>query len=899
MASTGSLSHALHTITRIKLNQLKKDQVDFEKIKNDLRVAADKASSWQQKVQILVQGLKDLPSIQPSDSAAQLLPGNIDAILEQAENDPSISQTILEGWIAKLNVVLDNCSMRFTYASLYGELVTEWIVSCKDTNSVDTDNMLVPKDSKESEQQLREWKDYVFKPLTTDTRGITRYLETIFGSSKQSRASIEALRAGVKAFENELKAPKQVNLKRLSWSIEGLLRSDLLTDQKRAMLADWSKDKSVLNDLADMMNLRLASKDILLRPQTVVAEQRRNLDGKYRVFQDEDLIDSLLLRYLGVKWSVHFHGALTELSAYNSWTAIPAVKPSPTTANEKREYFLNKKAFPQNIEAKIAEFFHNNFFLAQLLKDEAEVERSYEGDDKDDAANEGLKVRESPSELKQSLLHLLSTEIIMKTRLHGELAVVRTDFKSFGPSLSHSTLFTILNFFGVSDDWILFFKRSMEVPLRFTNDPTGEVRVRKRGTGLSSPLADVCGELLMYCLDVVVFQKTNGMRLWRLHDDFWFWGSESVCAIAWRTMKEFATLMGLDFNREKTGSMTVTGTARRSRKPDPPHLRTRNSDLPSGEIRWGFLALDCTGQVVIDDAMVDKHISGLQVQLSSCKSVFEWIQVYNAYAVRFYSSMFGKPANAFGRNHIKKALETFQGVQKAIFDKATLIDHGQRSVTEYLKAIIEKRFGTANIPDGFLYFPTALGGLDLRNPFTPLRQVYNQVLENPDSLMDVFFKREVEAYQKAKISFETEYREWMRTATPGERMKRRNLHYIPPSPEQFFSFEEYTADREQNSLELCRIYDELLHQPQARHSLYGQEDSNSTSGGVPGAGGVGFAAYVNQLESVHLTPYHQWIVQIYGAQMIEKFGSLQIVSPEILPTAMVNAFRAKRIKWQG
>ena len=856
MASSGNLSQALRSITTIKLNQLKQEQATFEKSKQDLVRAADKTPNWRQKVRILLDGLKDIPSIKTSDLAAALLPDSIDQILAQAEYDASISQAILEGWVTKIKRSLKNRTSRFDYASLYGQLVLEWVINSESGSAINTKSTLISQDNEEAHQQRKEWESYVFQALDTDTQEIKEYLERVFCSTEQSRAGLKSLRAGVKAFEDEFKASKQVNLKTLNWCIEGLKRSDLLTEEKRAMLVDWNKEKTVLNDLADMMNTRLTSLDKLLRPQSVVAEQRRNLDGKYRIFHDEDLLDSLLLRYLGVKWSVHFNRALTRFSEENSWTTVPKSRRPITLGNDRREYFLDGKAFPQSVEAKTAEYFHDHFFLTQLIKDETEIDRAYEGDEQDEDANEGLKVRDSPSDLKHSLLHLLSTEIITKTTLHGGLAIVRTDFKSFGPSLSHSTLFTTLKFFGVSEDWVSFFKRALEVPLRFADDPTGAVRIRKRGTGLSSPLADVCGELLMYCLDVAVFQQTNGMRLWRLHDDFWFWGPESVCVTAWKTMEEFAKLMGLEFNRDKTGSRTITGAARRSHTPDPPHLRVFNGDLPSGDIRWGFLVLDLTGRFVIDDAMVDKHISGLRMQLSSCNSVLEWIQVYNAYAVRFYSAMFGRPSNAFGRHHITMALSTFNRVQKTIFDKATLIDFGERSVSEYLKAMIERKFGTTSIPDGFLYFPTLLGGLDLRNPFIPLALIEKQVLENPDSLMNDFWRREKTAYEGAKTAFENEYRKIMRSAIPGQVMKRPNLQYIPPNPSQFFSFEEYSADPERNSLELYKIYKELLKTPKAGGNLKGQEDPKSISEGSTREAGLGLTAYVNQLESFNLTPYN-------------------------------------------
>jgi len=45
----------------------------------------------------------------------------------------------------------------------------------------------------------------------------------------------------------------------------------------------------------------------------------------------------------------------------------------------------------------------------------------------------------------------------------------------------------------------------------------------------------------------------------------------------------------------------------------------------------------------------DKHIEELQLQLQDKKSIFSWIQAWNTYAGRFFTSNFGKPANCFGR----------------------------------------------------------------------------------------------------------------------------------------------------------------------------------------------------------------------------------------------------------
>jgi hypothetical protein len=141
---------------------------------------------------------------------------------------------------------------------------------------------------------------------------------------------------------------------------------------------------------------------------------------------------------------------------------------------------------------------------------------------------------------------------------------------------------------------------------------------------------------------------------------------------------------------------------------------------------------------MIDQDMVDKHVLELQRQLESKnKSVFSWVQAWNTYAGTFFSTNFGKPANCFGREHVADILTTMNRVQKQIFRDS--------NIATYLKGTLKERFSIDDIPDGFLYFPASLGGLDLQNPFIPLLQVRNSVFADPSSIIDHFLDAEREA----------------------------------------------------------------------------------------------------------------------------------------------------------
>jgi hypothetical protein len=188
--------------------------------------------------------------------------------------------------------------------------------------------------------------------------------------------------------------------------------------------------------------------------------------------------------------------------------------------------------------------------MSQLPGSIDEGTRGYDHDDDDDDDNENEASNgKNPLEIKHSLLHLLVTESIIHRTLRGNFTAIRSDFKWFGPSLPHCTILAVMEFFGVENNWLKFFENFLKAPLRFIHDgPGADVQARKRGVPMSYFLSTCCGEVVLFCMDYAVNQEAGGAFLYRLHDDFWFWGEEEKCVNAWRAMSEFAKIMGLEFN---------------------------------------------------------------------------------------------------------------------------------------------------------------------------------------------------------------------------------------------------------------------------------------------------------------------------------------------------------------
>lgn len=168
----------------------------------------------------------------------------------------------------------------------------------------------------------------------------------------------------------------------------------------------------------------------------------------------------------------------------------------------------------------------------------------------DDEYKGNQKVK-SANETRQQILRHLPAEVIIRESLYGEVVVIQSDLAWFAAGMPHSKVSALL--------WFLVSQRpgseSPETPLRMSDALDAEVRIRRCGLSMADALEKLLGEVVLFALGAAVNRESNTM-LYRFHDDFWLCGEPTVCAKAWTTIKQFATIMGLEFN--KTGSAYIS-----------------------------------------------------------------------------------------------------------------------------------------------------------------------------------------------------------------------------------------------------------------------------------------------------------------------------------------------------
>lgn len=580
-----ALSLTLRSVTSSKAAQVKRQETHFKEERLSLQYLLDREPNGTKRLRAILKSYSQLPPMPQTNTSRDKFIATIERFLERTVPDPCAP---IAQWERRLKAIIDAQYLRYQYATLYTDILNEWRDRTDEPEKLVNDTISEVEDLCQSKDEYRQkWENYVFNAVETEKEAIVKWLQGFFMSTQASTKALEDLKAGVALFEQEMKENKEHFTKTsMNWCIWGLLRSDLLTDEKRGVLTAIQQDEDAMKDVMDDLNMRMNMLDQWAWPtEGVAAEQRRQVGSKYRIFHDEDLIDALLLRYIGVKWSVQMSKRLVAFAKVHPW--LSQLNTVSSNDRTRRNHFLGPTTDQgAGVQGKRLKTYKDDFFLTQLLKHEKEVDRGYDDDFEQEDRNRGLQTRKSITELKHSLLQLLNAEITVGKRLGDEVTVLQSDFRAFGPSIPHTTIIAVLTFFGVSQSWTDFILKALAVPIIFKEDgPEAEVRKRRRGTHMSSPLADFCSELILFSMDFAVWQCTSGLRLYRLHDDFWLWGPEDACVRGWSTMADFAKVMGLAFNAEKSGCTRVSKNI----------TTPLSSSLPRGDVSWGFLKLSSTG----------------------------------------------------------------------------------------------------------------------------------------------------------------------------------------------------------------------------------------------------------------------------------------------------------------
>lgn len=300
-----SFGQTIHYITEIKLQELETQRLAYKehaKILSTAKAIGDTGDVIK-KVEILAKTIKSWTG-SGAVSAGKLVGGklqldDLEFWLQQAKKDPSFSREIVQGWSETLEQHIRHTAMRFDAARLFGMLFSEWLASGdssavayqgpledkeldSETNSGATDDSgFVQVGRKEMYEQKEKLVSIVFTDHPIDTERLKKYLEKLF-DSEEAEKSLEKLRKEIKDFSYWLRR-RAISVGDVRNAIAGLLASGLMDEEKRTTLKAFQENPTVLNEVASVLNMRMANiKSWSWPKEGILVEFRRHLNGKYR-----------------------------------------------------------------------------------------------------------------------------------------------------------------------------------------------------------------------------------------------------------------------------------------------------------------------------------------------------------------------------------------------------------------------------------------------------------------------------------------------------------------------------------------------------------------------------------------------------------------------------------------
>jgi hypothetical protein len=234
----------------------------------------------------------------------------------------------------------------------------------------------------------------------------------------------------------------------------------------------------------------------------------------------------------------------------------------------------------------------------------------------------------------------------------------------------------------------------------------------------------------------------------------------------------------------------------------------------------------------------------------------------------FVRNFGGRPAKCFGRVHVDEMIDTLAKIQRELF----AYDEAEGGAIGHLRSMIQARFGVDNLPQGYFYFPISSGGLELRNPMIELFAMRDNIAPDPDTTFEIQVAKDYETYRTLKDAWDAS----------------GNSYRYLSSDKHFFPFTEYVRHRECHMSSWRWLYIVLL-----------EVDKPIDVSLSPAVEAALKKAWPRDDKRWHYAMdfYQKWVVSLYADEVVERFGSLEVVDPTLIPVGMVQLFRNSRMRW--
>ena len=613
------------------------------------------ATTASERLRILYDGLREARFARKS-----LHPdiGNLDLIfLEQQAGNPST--TMIEGWEAKLQRELEQGRLRAEFAFAFGKLLDEWV------NPPETG----PEEKIDAENS-EPWRLLLQEPPPVD-------LSVLSEDSVKSFQHIRKLQENCREYGTE-KIFDPVTDKEIKALLSFQGRDDFRQPHLRRQALDAARSDTVINELADTLTILLNNIDDWDWPSEGVRPVSVRKNQKWRPYLDESLVQLLFVQLIGLRWGMQIKTQLKH-ALRGHWV--------------NRKLFWNEKWGLKTPAVNNLWSERNRYameFPLPVIPDHIE-----NWVPKDGGYGRGRQPQSQPTHLEK-LLQLVNTELqfLRASSLQNPVHVAQADLRNYYMSIPHAVLFQVAERFGVPDRWLAFLKKYLAIPLQTGNG----VEKAKRGLILGHLLGTVLADLLLFILEMKVFED-HELRLFRVVDDLFFLTQEDTRATqAWQTIRSFCQSCGLEINEAKSGAVCVGGE--------------KANNMPDGLPRWGILQLHEDGRWKVDEVLFDKILANTRQEVQSSPTVLGKVARYNENLAYVHKNL--ALTLPLGEAHFDTVAKNLSRMHNRLFAE----DHGmlEELNQRFGEIFLDSEVQSAGPPEALLYWPITAGGLGLTHP---------------------------------------------------------------------------------------------------------------------------------------------------------------------------------------
>ncbi|CAO2655667.1 Nn.00g044700.m01.CDS01 [Neocucurbitaria sp. VM-36] len=846
--------------------------------------------------------------------------------MDQAQDDKSISESKLLKFEEQLWDKLTKHLNRMEVSSLHVELMKEVMETQPASDSAASRLEKVALDDdfevveNELEEALEEFEQATFTAKDVNVEAIETYLSNLLKGDTDNK-HLERLRRDMRIYgEGLMDLEREVEQDGLMWIIMELLKNDLISPEKKAVLESYLQSPIALRELVACLNMKSFRhwryKDA---HKGLPITARLNAEGQYCITVEEDIIDMLFLNYTATGWASKLKDCLQDFT-----TRLTSVWPKDLTDNEKhkREFYLSPFRRAVKIKPSACSVCHpcyppasfpppppmnthSNYPIVVEASRKKEKRRRLvdvappppppmPGNDSLDhersrdymnmffmsrlPTQEGCTPKVTcPQEVQARLIKTLAVETRLREAIDGKAHAFGARFDT--SSIPHKTILTVLKYLGVPEAFLDFFTRFLEAKLNIGPAVRGtpdRILQRACGVPLGHGLEMLFSEAVFFFLDLSIRQKTESF-MYRLHDRCYFVGTHEQRTKTVEETANFANIMGLSFKDMSGGKLLIGCLTIDTSSPSPP----------------------ATTLFKIDHPTVIAYAHRVKKELDACTTVLDWVRVWNRTVGTYASHLFGPLATVFGKAHLENVKGIYNIMYKIIFNGGNLTTHVKTLLNTHIKrAVSDLPFAL----EALIYLPQAYGGLGVKNPFVALNLARNMSEDSPWGL---------ENYFKMEETYYTQAAETYALCTPEQRQEKiedmfadnKDQLHAALGPDRdlttFMTREELTVHRERvpyPSLSsppfphpfktastpcLTDVYRDLLYEP---NDSLGWSDRVCDD--IRRLAGTGDMKPWRKLSGED-----KWMLQLYGDECFERYGTLEIWWGEGVPIEVYKAVR--------